>query len=42
MDDGMTDRQLQTILRMVDMILDGCEDLQEAKEKLGKLMDIFD
>lgn len=34
----MTDQQLQTILEMVDMILDGCNDLAEAKKKVRKLI----
>lgn len=35
----MTDKQFKTILEMVDMILDGCEDLDEAKRKIQKLID---
>lgn len=35
----MTDKQFKTILEMVDMILDGCKDLSEAKEKIKKLID---
>jgi len=35
----MTDKQLKTILEMVDMILDGCEDLEEAKRKIQKLIE---
>ena len=34
----MTDKQLKTLLEMVDMILDGCKDLEEAKEKMQKLI----
>ena len=34
----MTDKQFKTILEMVDMILDGCKDLEEAKEKVQKLI----
>ena len=34
----MTDKQLKTLLEMVDMILDGCKDLEEAKEKVQKLI----
>ena len=33
MDIVMTDKQFKTILEMVDMILDGCKDLDEAKRK---------
>ena len=39
MTQSMTDKQFKTILEMVDMILDGCKDLAEAKEKLQKLID---
>lgn len=35
----MTDKQFKTILEMVDMILDGCKDLEEAKQKVQKLID---
>ena len=35
---GMTDWQFKTILEMVNMILDGCENLDEAKGKLDKLI----
>lgn len=35
----MTDKQFKTILEMVDMILDGCKDLDEAKLKVKKLID---
>ena len=34
----MTDKQFKTILEMVNMILDGCKDLAEAKEKVKKLI----
>lgn len=37
--DIMTDKQLKTILEMVDMILDGCKDLDEAKEKVQRLIE---
>lgn len=39
MAENMTDKQFKTILEMVDMILDGCEDLEEAKEKIQKLIE---
>ncbi|MCC8067536.1 MAG: hypothetical protein LIO94_10645 [Clostridiales bacterium] len=39
MEDIMTDKQFTTILEMVDMILDGCKDLDEAKEKIQKLIE---
>ncbi|MFG6352516.1 MAG: hypothetical protein K1W21_13110 [Oscillospiraceae bacterium] len=35
----MTDKQFKTILEMVDMILDGCKDLDEAKRKVQKLIE---
>ena len=35
----MTEKQFKTILEMVDMILDGCKDLAEAKEKVKRLID---
>lgn len=35
----MTDRQLDTLLRMIHMILDGCKDLDEAKEKVEELLE---
>lgn len=35
----MTDKQFKTILEMVDMILDGCKDLEEAKRKVQKLIE---
>ena len=38
MTEVMTDKQFKTILEMVDMILDGCKDLDEAKEKVQKLI----
>lgn len=39
MTDAMTDKQFKTILEMVDMILDGCKDLDEAKQKVQKLIE---
>ena len=39
MTDVMTDKQFKTILEMVDMILDGCKDLNEAKQKVQKLIE---
>ncbi len=39
MTDIMTDKQFRTILEMVDMILDGCKDLEEAKRKVQKLIE---
>lgn len=34
----MTDKQFKTILEMINMILDGCKDLSEAKQKVQKLI----
>lgn len=39
MGNAMTDKQFKTILEMVDMILDGCKDLEEAKRKVQKLIE---
>lgn len=39
MTQAMTDKQFKTILEMVDMILDGCKDLDEAKRKVQKLIE---
>lgn len=39
MEDKMTDKQFKTILQMFSMILDGCENLEEAKEKVEKLLE---
>ncbi len=35
--EDMTDKQFEKILKMVGMILDGCKDLDEAKEKVKEL-----
>lgn len=37
--DVMTDLQFITILEMVDMILDGCKSVDEAKEKVERLIE---
>lgn len=37
--EGMTDRQFDKILKMVSMILDGCKDLEEAKQKVSELIE---
>ena len=39
MEDNMTDKQFDKILKMVSMILDGCKDLDEAKEKVAELLE---
>ena len=31
--DTMTDKQFDKIIQMIRMVLDGCEDLEEAKKK---------
>ena len=33
----MSDKQFDKIMKMVSMILDGCKDLDEAKEKIKEL-----
>lgn len=35
----MTDKQFDKILKMVSMILDGCKDLDDAKEKVNELLE---
>lgn len=37
--DVMTDKQFDKILKMFSMILDGCKDLTEAKEKVAELLE---
>lgn len=39
MDNTMTDKQFDKIIKMIRMVLDGCTDLDEAKEKVDQLMD---
>lgn len=38
MENLMTDKQFDKILKMVSMILDGCKNLDEAKEKVQELI----
>lgn len=33
----MTDKQFDGILQMIEMIVDGCGDLEEAKKKIAEL-----
>lgn len=33
----MTDKQFDGILQMIEMIVDGCKDLEEAKSKIAEL-----
>ncbi len=35
----MTDRQYDGILQMIEMILDGCKDIEEAKKKIKELQE---
>lgn len=37
--EGMTDKQFTKILEMVLMILDGCDNIEEAKSKIEVLAD---
>ena len=38
MTDVMTNEQFETILEMMRMILDGCEDIDSARRKVAELM----
>ncbi len=38
MEEQITDYQLQTILKMILEILDGCKNIEEAKEKVAVLL----
>ena len=35
----MTDRQFDKIMKLVRMVLDGCKDLEEAKQKVDQLIE---
>lgn len=37
MAEGMTDKQFDGILQMIEMIVDSCKDLDEAKKKIAVL-----
>lgn len=37
MEEVITDKQFDKIIKMISMILDGCKDLDEAKRKVGEL-----
>jgi hypothetical protein len=39
MKENMTDKQMDKMLKMVSMILDGCDNLEEAKEKVAELIE---
>lgn len=34
----MTDYQFQSLLRLVRQVLDGCKDLDEAKQRIDELL----
>ena len=36
--EAMTNEQFETILEMIRMILDGCDDIEKAKEKVDELI----
>lgn len=38
MTEGMTDEQFNIVLKMIKMILDSCETLDEAKKKVAELI----
>ncbi len=38
MTDVMTNEQFETILEMMRMILDGCEDIETARKKVDELI----
>lgn len=37
MGEAMTDKQFDGILQMIEMIVDGCKDIEEAKKKIAEL-----
>ncbi len=37
--EALTDRQLDALIQMISMVLDGCSDLEEAKRKINTLKD---
>ena len=39
MPEVMTDKQFDKIMKLFRMVLDGCKDLEEAKEKLDELIE---
>lgn len=39
MNEGMTDYQFKKLLEMVLMLLEDSDDLEEAKRKVGKLLE---
>ncbi len=39
MEENMTDKQMNLILKMILEILEGCEDLEQAKAKIKALLE---
>lgn len=39
MEENMTDKQMSLILKMILEILEGCDDLDQAKAKIKALLD---
>ena len=39
MEEEMTDKQMNLIIKMILEILNGCEDLEQAKEKIRALLE---
>lgn len=37
MGEAMTDKQFDGILQMIEMIVNGCKDIEEAKKKIAEL-----
>lgn len=37
MGEAMTDKQFDGILQMIEMIVDGCKDIEEARKKIAEL-----
>ena len=35
----LTDKQFDKLMKLVRMVLDGCEDLEDAKQKVDQLID---
>ena len=38
MEEGMTDKQFNKVLKMILLILEGCKDIEEAEEKIKDLL----
>lgn len=39
MEENMTDKQMSLIIKMILEILEGCENLEQAKEKIKALLE---